>query len=81
VPSEREIELESICLGAALAFARACREFKEGHPDNPDLLEQMINYLMTELWDNCFSQSDIGTAFERAILDMPRYAAGQEKRS
>jgi hypothetical protein len=35
---------------------------------------------MTELWDNGFSQSEIGAAFEKAILDMPRYTAGQEKR-
>jgi len=36
---------------------------------------------MTELWDRNFSQSEIRTAFEVAISDMPRYAAGEERRS
>ena len=36
---------------------------------------------MTELWDRNFSQSEIQTAFEAAISDMPRYAAGEERRS
>jgi hypothetical protein len=35
---------------------------------------------MTALWDRGFSQSDIRSAFERAIAEMPRYAAGQERR-
>jgi hypothetical protein len=32
---------------------------------------------MTELWDNGFSQSQIRTAFQAAIRDMPRYTAGE----
>lgn len=40
----------------------------------------MINTLMTELWDNGFSQTEIRVAFEEAIRDLPRYAAGQERR-
>jgi hypothetical protein len=35
---------------------------------------------MTELWDNGFGQAEIRTVFEEAIRDMPRYAAGQERR-
>ena len=34
---------------------------------------------MTELWDKGFSQSEISRAFEGAIADMPRYAAGEER--
>jgi hypothetical protein len=37
--------------------------------------------LMTELWDRNFSQSEIQAAFQEAIKDMPRYAAGNERRS
>ena len=49
-------------------------------PDNP-LLPQAINYLMTELWDRGFSQTHVRQAFEAAVKDMPRYAAGEEVRS
>lgn len=34
---------------------------------------------MTELWDNGSSQSEITTAFNKAIADMPHYATGQER--
>jgi hypothetical protein len=36
--------------------------------------------LMTELWDRNFSQTEIRAA-RSAIEDMPRYAAGEERRS
>ena len=49
-------------------------------PDRP-LLPQAINYFMTELWDKGFSQSEIRGAFNAALADMPRYAAGEERRS
>ena len=48
-------------------------------PDSP-LLLQAINHLMTELWDKGFSQSEIREAFNAAVADMPRYAAGEERR-
>ena len=58
---------------------------KESHDRNPcperTLLPQAINYLMTELWDRSFSQTEIRTAFEDAVSDMRRYAAGEEVRS
>jgi hypothetical protein len=44
-------------------------------------LDFIINCFVTELWDRNFSQSEIRTAFEGAVLDMPRYAAGEERRS
>jgi len=44
-------------------------------------LKHIINTLMTELWDRNFSQSEIRAALEAAINDMPRYAAGEERRS
>jgi hypothetical protein len=57
---------------------------KESHQTNPwpesPLLPQAMNYLMTELWDRCFSQTEIRVAFEDAVSDMPRYAAGDEIR-
>lgn len=57
---------------------------KESHRHNPwpeqPLLPQAMNYLMTELWDRCFSQNEIFDAFQAAVADMPRYAAGDEVR-
>ena len=41
----------------------------------PTTLTQHVNDLMTELWDNGFSQTEIREAFEDAVRDMPRYAA------
>lgn len=49
-------------------------------PDQP-LLDQAIKYLMTELWDQGLSQTEIREAFNSAVADMPRYAAGEERRS
>jgi hypothetical protein len=58
---------------------------KELHQENPwpehPVLPQAINHLATELWDCCFSQTEIRTAFQEAIEDLPRYAAGEEVRS
>jgi len=55
------------------------------HRANPwpaqPLLPPAINHLMTELWDKGFSQTEIRNAFEAAVADMPRYAAGDERRS
>ncbi|WP_294122501.1 hypothetical protein [Sphingomonas sp.] len=57
---------------------------KDLHESNPwpeyPVLPQAINHLMTELWDRCFSQTEIRTAFEAAVNDLPRYAAGEEVR-
>ena len=45
------------------------------------MLLQAITCLMTELWDKGFSQTEIREAFTGAVTDMPRYAAGEERRS
>jgi len=48
-------------------------------PDQP-VLEQAINTLATELWDRCFSQTEIRSALVDAAADLPRYGAGEEVR-
>jgi len=62
-------------------FALRCAEIstQSGHPAEP--LTHIMLSLMTELWDRNFSQSEIRAAFEDAMSDLPRYAAGQERRS
>ena len=68
-------------MNAVYDFATIVKEAHETNPwpDRP-ILPQAINYLMTELWDRCFSQTEIREAFEAAVSDMPRYAAGDEVR-
>lgn len=66
---------------AAWAFGQQCRDLKKSNPYDLIALDRLINTLMTELWDNGFSQTEIRSAFEQALADMPRYAAGLEKRS
>jgi methionine salvage enolase-phosphatase E1 len=48
---------------------------------NQDVLSRVVNFFMTELWDNGFSQTEIRKAFVDAVGDMDRYAAGEERRS
>ena len=77
-----DVPWEGKCHDAAWAFGRQCVDLTKSNPysDRVDPLGMMINSLMTELWDNGFTQTEIRTAFEEAIRDMPRYAAGEERR-
>ncbi|MGJ4973305.1 MULTISPECIES: hypothetical protein [unclassified Bradyrhizobium] len=66
---------------AAAGLAEHCKKLRErGAFVDRDPLSQIINFLMTELWDRSFSQSEIRVAFNAAVKDMNRYAAGQERR-
>jgi len=77
-----ETPWEGQCYKAAWIFGRQCADLAKSNPygDLVDPLGTLINTLMTELWDNGFSQTEIRIAFEEAIRDMPRYAAGEERR-
>ena len=73
---------EGLCADAAYEFGLRCARLVTSNPYRSVApLNSIINSLMTELWDRNFSQSEIRVAFEGAIKDMPRYAAGQERRS
>ena len=79
-----EVPWEGQCADAAYQFALRCAGLAARNPYNfaaPLALNRIINALMTELWDRNFSQREIRTAFEEAIKDMSRYAAGEERRS
>ena len=76
-----EIPWEGRYSDAAWAFGLQCRDLHDTNPYDLVALDLIINKLMTELWDNNFSQTEIRSAFEQAIADMPRYAAGYERRS
>jgi hypothetical protein len=61
-------------------FAHDCAELKAGNPYEWPPLTIIMNWLATELWDNHFSVSEIRSAFEAPAADIPRYAAGEERR-
>jgi hypothetical protein len=69
-------------MAAVHQFGLALKALHQTNPwrDLP-LLPRAMNHLMTELWDHGFSQTEIREAFEEAVADMPRYAAGEEGRS
>jgi hypothetical protein len=73
---------EGRCVDAAHNFGKQCASLAKSNPygDLVDPLGNLINTLMTELWDSGFSQSEIRAAFEHAVSDMPRYTAGRERR-
>ncbi len=83
-PSDDLTDEERALFGAqdvAADLALRCRQLREMNVSVSDTaLENLINTLMTELWDQGFSQSEIREAFKAALADMNRYAAGEERR-
>jgi hypothetical protein len=66
---------------AAAQLAECCGKLRVSDvPRSKEPLILVMNYLMTELWDWCFTQTEIRTAFMAALDDMNRYAAGEEQR-
>jgi len=69
------------CYGIARDLAARCRQLREmGVPTSDDALKMVVNTLMTEFWDQFFSQTEIRQAFTAALNDMNRYAGGEERR-
>ena len=63
-------------------LAVRCRQLREMKVSMRDkALDNIVNSLMTEFWDQGFSQTEIRIAFADALADMNRYAAGEERRS
>lgn len=80
MPDEIQIPWEGKCIEEAHVFAKRCAQLYAENPYSERPLERIINDLMTELWEMELSQTKIPTAFTDAIADMPRYAAGVERR-
>jgi hypothetical protein len=78
---ENGVPWEGQCINAADEFAARCVELRKSnpYPDTP-VLRYVMPYLMTELWDHFFSQSEIRVAFEDTLANLSTYAAGQERR-
>ena len=66
---------------AAYRFSVALKELHQTNPwPETPVLAPAINLLATELWDRCFSLTEITSALKDAAADLPRYAAGEEVR-
>ena len=78
---ERE-QIHFGAINAAEEFAATCARYHaaDPYPSEAAPLDLAINVLMTGLWDQGFSQTQIHAAFEAALADMNRYAAGEERR-
>jgi len=66
-------------MNALYQVASLLRELEKANPwpERP-LLPQALEYLMTELWDRGFSQTEIRVAYNDAVARLPGYAAGEE---
>jgi hypothetical protein len=83
--STDKIPWEGQVTDASWAFGVRCRELRESYPYAADarlqpVLVQIMLHFVTELWDQGFSQTEIAVAFKIAVSDLPRYAAGQDRR-
>ena len=76
-----EDEWQDRSLAAVHYFGLALKTLHQTNPwPELPLLPKAMNHLVTELWDQGFSQTEIRDAFDAAIADMPGYAAGEEVR-
>jgi hypothetical protein len=81
--SDELSDKERALLGAydvAAELAARCRQLRENVSVRGTALDMVVNCLMTELWDQLFSQTEIRNAFIAALANMNLYAAGKERR-
>ena len=71
---------QSRYVAAVVKFASECAELKRLNPFDRPPLEYIMPFLMTELWDRFFSQTEIRTGFSMAVDQLPHYAVGEERR-
>ncbi|HQS97603.1 MAG: hypothetical protein B7Y31_13325 [Novosphingobium sp. 16-62-11] len=66
---------------AVQAFAVELRGLHQSNPwPHIPALPQAMAYLMTELWDRGFTQTQIREGFETALIELPKYTLGDEIR-
>jgi hypothetical protein len=76
-----EDQWQSALYEATHRYSLALQELHKTNPwpEHP-VLANAINTLSTELWDRCFSASEIAAAFQSAIDGLPSYTAGDDIR-
>ncbi|MGB7655854.1 MAG: hypothetical protein WBL74_10285 [Novosphingobium sp.] len=79
--SDPDDEWQDRGLSAVKEFAGTLRGLHRNNPwPNLPVLPQALVYLMTELWDLGFTQTQIRQGFEDALAELPQYTAGEEVR-
>lgn len=67
-----------------LEAERFVAEVRQWVDENPHAdivaLDQIMSEVMTVLWDQCFSQTEIRNAFQKALDHLPAYGGGEERR-
>lgn len=77
---QEQIPWEGQVSDEAQRFASQCAQLRSTNPyGNPPLAAIMVD-VVSELWDQRFSQSEIRAAFEHALVQLRDYAAGEERR-
>ena len=70
------------CIKLANEFSIECRKIQDSNPSQTaSTIDTVIADLVTELWDQGFSQTEIRHAFKTAIEALSAYAADEERRS
>ena len=82
---QEEVPWELRYVITSQVFGQECARLRNTYPypivPPHTALSQIIRHMATELWDQNFSLSEIRQAFDYALTDLPRYAAGYERRS
>ena len=72
--------LRSAWLNATAEFAAECAKFREADTAKRLILEDIMIFLATELFDNRFSVTEIQSAFAESLRCLPGYSAGENRR-
>ncbi len=67
-------------LNGSYDFAQVCKDLHDSNRYDQPALENIMCAFATELWDRDFSQTEIREAFQSAVHELARYAAGEERR-
>ena len=65
----------------AWQIGKQCRQLNDLRFSTNTALEDAVMSLATEFWDQGFSQTEITQGLKRAMDDLNRYAAGEERRT
>jgi hypothetical protein len=78
--SDKLTEWSWACSDLAWEYSYACKKLRETNPNEFPAIRSIAIDLISELWDRGFSVSEINSAFSYALSDLPRYAAGEDRR-
>ena len=72
--------LRTAWLDATAKFAAECAQFREADTAERPVLEDIMIFLASELFDHRFSVTEIRSAFSESLRCLPGYSAGEDRR-